>query len=213
MRIVKVDADAPAASVIDLAVQALRDGAVIAYLTDTIYALGADIRVPAAIERVYKLKQRADDKALPVIVAEHSMLAGWVGELPERMSLLLEACWPGPLTVVFQAAPAISSRLVAGSGKLALRVPGRELPRALSRALGAPIVSTSANISGSPGATEVNTIVEQFGEEIPLILDSGPAELTIPSTIIDVTEQPPRLIRPGAVPVERVISLLGEMQQ
>lgn len=213
MRIIEVEVDAPAPHIIDLAVQALREGAVIAYLTDTIYALGADVRLPEALERVYELKQRADDKALPVIVAELSMLAPWIAELPEAVVPLLETCWPGPLTIIFQATPAVSARLVAGSGKLAARVPGRALPRALSRALGAPIVATSANISGRPGATDVTALVEQFGKGISLILDSGPAELTTPSTIIDVTDQPPRLIRQGAVPVERVISLLGEIQQ
>lgn len=212
MNVLKINADHPDAESLALAVNALREGQVIAYLTDTVYGLGVDARLPGAIDQIYALKQRITEKALPVIIADKTMLAGWVKYISPLAEKLMNEFWPGPLTLVFEATKKVPQNLIAASSTLAVRVPARALPRHLSEQLGAPIISTSANLAGRPAALTVAEIVEQFDEGIPLILDSGTASTTMASTILDVTNVPPRLLRAGAIPQEAIIKSIGEVQ-
>lgn len=212
MNVLKINADHPNAENLALAVNALREGQVIAYLTDTVYGLGVDARLPGAIDQIYALKQRITEKALPVIIADKTMLAGWVKYISPLAEKLMNEFWPGPLTLVFEATKKVPQNLIAASSTLAVRVPARALPRHLSEQLGAPIISTSANLAGRPAALTVAEIVGQFDEGIPLILDSGTASTTMASTILDVTNVPPRLLRAGTIPQEAIIKSIGEVQ-
>lgn len=212
MDVLKINADHPEPEGLALAVNALREGQVIAYLTDTVYGLGVDARLPGAIDQIYVLKQRVTEKALPVIFASEAMLAGWVKYISPLAEKLMDEFWPGPLTLVFEATKKVPQNLIAASSTLAVRVPARALPRRLSEQLGAPIISTSANLAGRPAALTVADITEQFGETIPLILDSGAASTSLASTILDVTIDPPRLLRAGAIPKEAIIKSIGDIQ-
>lgn len=212
MNVLKINADHPEAENLTLAINALREGQVIAYLTDTVYGLGVDARLPGAIDQIYALKQRVTEKALPVIIANNAMLAGWVKFISPLAEKLMNEFWPGPLTLVFEATKKVPQNLVATSSTLAVRVPARALPRLLSEQLNAPIISTSANLAGCPAALTVADITEQFGETIPLILDSGAAATSLASTILDVTIDPPRLLRAGAIPQESIIKSIGDIQ-
>jgi len=212
LRILSTDADAPDPDAVTIAITALRDGHVIAYLTDTLYGLGADARSSPAIARIFALKQRTATKPMPVLIADEEMLRTWVREIPETARVLVQRFWPGPLTLLFPAAANVPRNLTAGTGKIAIRVPGRSLPRELSAGLGAPIVATSANISGHTPAVSVEQVQEQFGEAIPLALDSGMATTETPSTILDVSVIPPRLVRAGAIAREELIKQIGEIE-
>jgi len=212
MNVIKINADHPEPEKISLAAKVLQQGQVIAYLTDTLYGLGVDASLPDAIDQIYALKRRVTEKALPVIVGNRGMLAGWVKYISPVAEKLMQDFWPGPLTLVFEATRKVPQNLIASSSTLAVRVPARALPRLLSEVLNAPLISTSANLAGEPPATTAEEVAQQFGSELPLILDSGPAGTTLASTILDVTVTPPRLLRAGALPVQAIIKSIGTIQ-
>jgi L-threonylcarbamoyladenylate synthase len=211
MQIIITDSQNPDTATIDAAVAALQNRRVIAYLTDTLYGLGGDARSTLAIAKVFSLKGRSAEKALPVIIGEKSMLPDYAGEISPAAEALIEQFWPGPLTLIFKASPTVPMMLIGATGKIAIRLPAARLAREISNGLGTPIIATSANRSGEPVATSAQQIAKTFGKGLTLVLDSGPPRHTQPSTILDVTEQPPRLIRAGAVPTQEIIKKIGEL--
>ncbi len=211
MRILKADSNAPSAAIVATAVAALRNGQVLAYLTDTMYGLGVDARQEHAIMRLYTLKQRALHKAIPLIVGNKELLSGWIKDFPPSAEKLAQHFWPGPLTLIFHASATVSKNLTAGTDKIAVRVPNNTLARELSLQLGAPITSTSANLSGDTAVLSVEEIIAQLGNAIDLILDAGPIFHAAPSTIIDVTTMPLRIVRRGAIKQEAVEKIIGAM--
>jgi L-threonylcarbamoyladenylate synthase len=213
MRLVKTASDHPDSTAIAAAVTALQNGDVVAYLTDTLYGLGGDARASAAIEKIFLLKGRSTEKALPVIVGEKQMLRKYVEEIPALAETLIEQFWPGPLTLIFRAAAHVPPELIGNTGKIAIRLPAARLAREISTNLGAPIIATSANRSGEPALNSAKEIADVLGENIALILDSGPPVNYQPSTMIDVTAQPPLLVRAGAVPAAEIIKRLGELKK
>ena len=212
MKIIAVDSTNPDAFAIAAAGKALKNGEIIAYLTDTLYGFGGDARALVAIESVFALKGRAAEKALPVIIGEKEIASNYIAENPSSAEILIEQFWPGPLTLIFKAAVSVSPKLIGESGKIAMRLPAAKLAREISKNLGAPIIATSANRSGEPVLSAATAIAEIFGEQLALILDSGPPLQTQPSTIIDVTTVPPSLVRAGAVPVAEIRQCIGELK-
>jgi L-threonylcarbamoyladenylate synthase len=211
MQIITTDSQNPDTAAIDAAVSALQNRRIIAYLTDTLYGLGGDARSTLAIAKVFALKGRSEEKALPVIFGEKSMLASYAGEISPAAEILIEQFWPGPLTLIFKASANVPAMLIGGTGKIAIRQPAARLACEISARLGAPIIATSANRSGEPVVASAQQIAEIFGKGLALILDSGPPRHSQPSTILDVTAQPPRLIRAGAVPTVEIIKKIGEL--
>lgn len=211
MRILKIDAHYPDAALVAQAATALCAGQVLAYLTDTMYGLGVDPRSVEAVARLYALKQRAPQKAIPLIAGNKEMLAGWIQIFPALAEKLAEHFWPGPLTMIFHAHEQVPEQLSAGTNKIAVRVPDSMLARALSVQLGAPITSTSANLSGEGAVLGVEEIAAQLGHDLDLILDSGAVNNTSPSTIIDVTSAPPRLVRQGVIAQTAVEKIIGAL--
>jgi L-threonylcarbamoyladenylate synthase len=212
MRIIATDHQNPDAAAIDAAVAVLQNRGVIAYLTDTLYGLGADARSALAIEKIFSIKGRTVEKALPVIIGEKQMLRRWVEDVPPIAEKLMEQFWPGPLTLIFRATAALPALLTGNTGKIAIRLPAARLAREISKGLDAPIVATSANRSGEPVADSAQRIAELFGDVVALILDSGPPMSKQPSTLLDVTVQPPLLVRAGAVPVSIIIKKIGDLR-
>jgi L-threonylcarbamoyladenylate synthase len=210
MTVIVTRSENPDAAAIDTAVTALRNGKIIAYLTDTLYALGGDAQSSRAIEKILSLKGRSVEKALPVIIGEKAMLDLWVDEVPLVAQVLIEQFWPGPLTLIFKASAIVPLILIGNTGKIAIRLPNARLARDISKQLGAPIIATSANRSGEPVASSAEEIAKIFGTEIAVILDSGPPSSKQPSTLLDVTVQPPLLVRAGAVPAMEITKQIGE---
>jgi len=209
---IATNSQSPDSAAIAAAVKALQKGEIIAYLTDTLYGLGGDARSLIAIEQIFSLKGRTTEKALPVIVGEKAIAEKYVAEIPSVAAKLIEQFWPGPLTLIFRAAANVPPELIGYSGKIAMRLPAAKLAREISRNLGAPIIATSANRSGEPALNSAEQIAEIFGEQLALILDSGPPVQQQPSTIIDVTTQPPRLVRAGAIPATVITRRIGELK-
>jgi L-threonylcarbamoyladenylate synthase len=186
----------------------LREGAVIAFPTDTLYGLAADPRLPPAIRKLYRIKGRAVDQAIPLIAASLAQLHACGVVLLPPVIRLARAFWPGPLTVLVPAWPELAPGALAGGATVAVRVPGHEAARALAAALGHPLTSTSANRSGEAPTTDPAVVAAALGGGLDGLVDAGPSPGGPPSTIVDVSSETPRLVRAGAIPWERVLESL-----
>jgi L-threonylcarbamoyladenylate synthase len=181
---------------------ALRAGEILLYPTDTMYAVGGLVLAAEAARRVRAAKGREAGKALPALAADEGQARELCGAVADRAWVLARVFWPGPLTLVLPASPALP-REVAGEGTIAVRVPAHGLARDICRLAG-PLISTSANRSGEPPALTCAAAIASLGEEVAFAIDGGPGSPT-PSTIVDVTGPEPRLLRAGAVPWEDVL--------
>jgi L-threonylcarbamoyladenylate synthase len=186
---------------------AIIKGGVIAYPTETLYGLGARFDNELALSRVYELKERPADKAMPLIIGSIHQLDLLTGHINDMAIRLITRFWPGPLTLIFQAKNGLN-RFITSEGKIAVRIPGESFALKLVRAAGMPITSTSANISGKPAAANARIILEYFGDAIEVIADGGDLDTSRPpSTIIDVTRAGLHVIREGAVPIAALKSV------
>jgi len=199
-RLLRIDRQHPPPELIAKAATVLRAGGVIAYLTDTLYGLGANAFNAAAVQRVFEVKSRRQEKALPVIIGNLNALPAVVQEIPAAAKKLIEHFWPGPLSLIMPASPSLPALLHGDTGKVAVRWPACKVAQALAIAAGRALTATSANRSGAPPAQEADEVLRSLGGQIDLIIDSGAAVETRLSTMIDVTVSPPRLTREGAIP-------------
>ena len=206
----QIDRLAPDPDTVRRAVDWLARGEIVAYPTDTLYGLAVDPRRPDAVERLFRAKGRPAEMAVPLIASDPQQVARCVSRLPLLARTLAERFWPGPLTLVVGAAPALNRRLLAGGRTVAVRVPDHAVARALARELGHPVTATSANRSGSTPAASAAAASGAVGRDLACVLDAGPAESTSPSTIVDARGAAPVLLRPGAVPWERVLAACGD---
>lgn len=187
------------------AVRALRSGRLVAYPTDTLYGLGADPRRPDAVERLFRAKGRPAEMAAPIIAGDVEQVERHAGRLTPLARRLARRFWPGPLTLVIAAAPALSRRLLGGGDTVAVRVPDHPVARTLALQLGCPVTATSANRSGAPPPTTASAVVAALGPGVALVLDDGPSASPAPSTIVDARGETPVLVRRGAVAWDRVL--------
>ncbi len=169
------------------------------YPTDTFYGLGVDPRNPAAVRKLFAIKERGTDQPVLLLLPDLRHVAEWVAEITPRAEELMRRWWPGPLTLVLKAKPAVLPELTAGTGSIGLRVPGTELTRRLLFFLGTALTGTSANISGSPSLRTAEEAAAALGGRVDLILDGGTTPGGLPSTVVDVSTEPFRVIREGAV--------------
>ena len=203
--VLPIDRQVPDPETLRRCVALLARGGIVAYPTDTLYGLAVDPRRPDAVERLFRAKGRPAEMAVPLIAASPEQVARRAGRLTPLARALAECFWPGPLTLVLEALAGTSPRLLAAGGTVAVRVPDHAVARALARELGHPVTATSANRSGSPPATSAAAAVAAVGRDLAGVVDAGPAETTLPSTIVDVRGAAPVLLRPGAVAWERVL--------
>ncbi len=181
-------------------------GDLVVYPTDTLYGLGADPTQERGVERVFEAKGRPQVLAVPVIAADLSQVDQQVGVLTPLARSVAERFWPGPVTLVLEARPSVSRRLLGGRETVAVRVPDHPIARALARLLDRPVTATSANRSGQPAATTADEAAAALGDRVSVIVDGGAASTTAPSTIVDVRSDVPVLVRAGVVPWERVVT-------
>jgi L-threonylcarbamoyladenylate synthase len=191
-----------------VAIEVLRAGGVVALPTDTVYGIGVALDTPGGVERLFEVKRRPPDKGI-MLLLESVDQAPRIGVMTPAAVALAEACWPGGLTVVVPQRPGVPLRaaLTAGTTTIGLRVPDHATPRALAAGVG-PLPTTSANVSGLPEATDAAEIQAQLGDSIDLILDAGQAHGGPASTVVDCTGERPRVLRVGAVSLERVAAIL-----
>ncbi|HDH34132.1 MAG TPA: threonylcarbamoyl-AMP synthase [Nitrospirae bacterium] len=177
----------------------IKGGGIIAYPTESFYALGVLATNEKALGNLFLLKKRPIEKPLPLIVGGPEALATVVKTVPDRAIELMKRFWPGPLTIVFEAADNVSDLLTAGTGRVAVRVPGDSIALHLAREAGFPITATSANISSEPPADNADAVLDYFGDSIDLIIDVGKTPGGRPSTIVDVTTDTLKILREGSI--------------
>jgi L-threonylcarbamoyladenylate synthase len=191
------------------AIEVLRGGGVVALPTDTVYGIAVALETPGGIERLFHVKQRPPEKGIVLLLDDAAQLAS-IGIANAASEALASALWPGGLTLIVARRPevALPDVLTGGAATIGLRVPDHDTPRALARALG-PLPTTSANRSGFPEARDANEILEQLGNGLDLILDGGASRGGAPSTVVDVSADQPRMLRPGTIPAERIAAVLA----
>jgi L-threonylcarbamoyladenylate synthase len=203
------DPEARAAG-LDAAAAAIGRGELVLLPTDTVYGVAADAFSPAAVRRLLEAKNRGRAMPVPVLVGEASTLAGLVLQTPAVATQLAQEFWPGGLTLVVEHAPSLAWDLGDAQGTVAVRLPDDELTRDLLRRTG-PLAVSSANRSGRAAATTAEQAVQQLGLHAAVVLDGGPRTSSVASTIVDCTGPAPRVLRVGAVPVERLREVVPEL--
>ncbi|MBC8550394.1 MAG: threonylcarbamoyl-AMP synthase [Candidatus Brocadiales bacterium] len=186
---------------IKVAADALLSGKIVAFPTETVYGLGVCSDNSAAIDNLYRVKQRSRDKKLPIMIAKPEDVTKFVRHIPPTAEKLISAFWPGPLTIILE----LDDKSTVG-----LRNPDNRVIRDLIRAVEIPIASTSANISGMAPAIDAQQVVTNFSDKIDVILDGGPAEAGNPSTIVKISEDTFEIIRHGVIVKERLNRCLNE---
>ena len=197
--ILKIDPVQPEADLIAQAAAVLKGGGVIAYPTETFYGLGVDAKNEKAIERLFAVKGRDFKNPIPVVIGDISKLNQLVTDVPSLAQELIARFWPGPLTLIFAAAPSIPDRLTAGTGNIGIRISSHPIARLLAGQLGGPLTSTSANRSGQKECVTAREVLEKIGDDLDCIIDGGETPGGKGSTILDITQDPPVVLRAGVI--------------
>ena len=187
----------------------IRSGGVVVYPTETVYGLGADPFNTSAFARIYELKGREAEKGLILLIRCRQDLDALVADVPRSAENLINAFWPGPLTLVFPAAPGLPKHLPGPASTIALRMSDAAVASALLHHAGGPITSTSANPSGQPPARSARQAADVLGQCVDFILDGGESSDPRPSTLVDVTGGSPRILRPGRIPETEIHRVLN----
>jgi L-threonylcarbamoyladenylate synthase len=208
--IIDIDFADPQRRPVQTVKNALDHGGVIGFPTDTFYGLGADPFNITAVAEIFRIKNRSAQKPILVLIADIEQLPELVEaeEISPTAKKLMAGLWPGPLTLLFKARAGLPAELTAGSGKIGVRLPAHPFTRELIRHIGRPLTATSANLSGGPAARTAQEVERLFGAHLALIVDGGPATAQTASTVLDTTVTPPRLMREGALTLERIRAVL-----
>jgi L-threonylcarbamoyladenylate synthase len=202
--VLKVNSTQPEDKPLILAAEVIQAGGVIVYPTETLYGIGANAWDGAAIAKVRAIKRREGQKPILVVIKDEQQLAMLTNEISAEAKMLIARFWPGPLTLVFKATKEVPDLLSQGSGTIGVRIPSSPFCLRLLALCGCPLTSTSANLSGGPVLHEVNEIRRAIPRGVDLFLDAGKLSPDLPSTVVDVTVSPPRIIREGAVPLTAI---------
>jgi L-threonylcarbamoyladenylate synthase len=191
-------------TVLDQAIAILQRGGLIAYPTETFYGVGVKFDMRASLHRLYWLKRRPREKAMPVIIGDIGSLSEivspeWLGSISSSTQSLMERFWPGPLTLLVPARAGLSEHLTAETGMIAVRIPGESFALRLATRAGFPITATSANISGMPPAESAEMVIQYFEDSLDLLIDGGRTAGTLPSTIVDASGDRIKIVREGIV--------------
>ena len=190
----------------------LREGGLVAFPTETVYGLGADALDADAADKIYAAKGRPSDNPLIVHIAAPEELPPLVREVPPVAQALMEAFWPGPMTLVLNKDPSVPSRTTGGLSTVAVRMPSDPVAQALIREAGVPIAAPSANTSGRPSPTRASHVIQDMNGKIDMILDGGDVGIGLESTIIDCTGEEPVILRPGYISREMIEAVTGTVK-
>lgn len=186
------------------AADALRAGLLVAFPTDTFFALGADALDPSAVARVFAAKGRAEASPLPVLVADVSGVEALAAEFPRTARQLADRFWPGPLTLVLPAKPGVPAAVTGGTGRVGIRVPGHAVARRLIQMAGIPVTGTSANRTGQPPCKDLGAVLSQLGKSLDYAVNGDCGKHGSASTVVDFTGQDTVVLREGAISAEMV---------
>ena len=208
-QILEIDPERPQQAAIDLAASIIRNGGLVAFPTETVYGLGADAMNENAVRKIFEAKGRPADNPCIVHVDGRDMLDRVAGGVEDTAELLIQRFWPGPLTLVLERKPEVASSVSAGLSTVAVRMPGHRIAVELIGAARTPIAAPSANASGRPSPTTAAHVLEDLSGRIEMILDGGTTNIGIESTVLDVTTDPPMILRPGWITKEMLSEVIG----
>jgi len=189
---------------VERGISILKQGGIVAFPTDTVYGLGACANLRLAVERVYQVKERPQNMALPLLLAYTSQISEIASPVPQVAWLLARSFLPGALTIVLVKSKSVPDIITAGGTTVAIRIPAHPVPVALVEGLGAPIVGTSANLSGQSSVLTADEVYSQFGDKIDLVINGGRCLGGRESTVVDVTGETPVVLREGAISKEEL---------
>jgi L-threonylcarbamoyladenylate synthase len=210
--VVTVNPQAPQTDLIERAATILRGGGLVAFPTETVYGLGALALNLKAIHKIFLAKERPDWDPLIVHVGDVAMARSLMNGVPPSFEALANQFWPGPLTFVVDKADHVPGEVTAHRPTVAVRMPWHPVAAALLKATGAPVAAPSANRFGRPSPTRAEHVLEDLGNRVDLILDAGPTRMGVESTVLDLTQSPPVILRPGGVPREDLEQAIGEVR-
>lgn len=190
----------------------LKEGGLVAFPTETVYGLGGDALNPVSSEKIYAAKGRPSDNPLIVHIAEKSDVYRIGKEISEKAEQLMEAFWPGPLTLIFRKRDLVPEKTTGGLGTVAVRMPSDKIAAAFIRAAGGFVAAPSANASGRPSTTSAEHVMEDLDGRIEMILDGGQAVIGLESAIVDVSEERPVILRPGVITKAMMEAVIGPME-
>ena len=209
MQTLLLPADAPGTA--ETAARIIRQGGLVAIPTETVYGLGANGLDENAVAKIFEAKGRPQDNPLILHVADAEQIDTFCRSIPDSARMLAERFWPGPLTLVLPARDIVPRRTTAGLSTVAVRCRDSEITRQIIRLSGVPIAAPSANLSGKPSTTTAQHVLHDHNGRIDAIVDGGPCRVGVESTIVDLTEERPRLLRPGGITPEQLGQVLGEL--
>ena len=208
-RIRKINPKEPEPEIIKEAAGVIRRGGVVVFPTRCLYGLGADAMDPDAVERVIRIKQRPPDNPILVLIHAEKQLEILVEKIPPAATAIMAAFWPGRVTLVFDARGTLPGLLTAQTGKIGVRLPGHPAAAAILGQVKSPVTGTSANLSGRPGCSRLSDLDPEIAGQADLVLDGGTLQGGSGSTVVDVTEAPPRILREGQVTAGEIMGALN----
>ncbi|MEM3730665.1 MAG: L-threonylcarbamoyladenylate synthase [Candidatus Bathyarchaeia archaeon] len=207
--VLKVCAQKPEIEKIRIAADFIKKGGLVAFPTETVYGLGADALNPKAVLALFEAKRRPLDNPPIVHVGNPQEVYKLAKEVPAKAKVLMEKFWPGPLTLIFKRSKIVPDVTVSGLDTIAIRMPRHNVALALLRESGCPISAPSANLAGKPSPTTAEHVLEDLDGRIDVVLDAGPTHIGVESTVLDLTADPPQVLRPGGTPYEDLMQVLG----
>lgn len=209
--ILKINGEKPEHDKIILAADIIRRGGLVAFPTETVYGLGADALNPDAVRGIYLAKMRPLDNPIIVHVAGKEDVYKLAVNVPEFAETLIRRFWPGPLTLILKASNIVPRITTGGLDTVAIRMPKHKVALTLIEASGTPIAAPSANLAGRPSPTMAEHVIQDLYGRIDVILDAGPTNIGVESTVLNMTHEPPQILRPGGVTYEELKKVLGEV--
>jgi len=198
-------------NVYEEAAMTLTNGGLVAFPTETVYGIGANALAPEVVKKIYVAKGRPSDNPLIVHIGHSEDVVKYVKKVPDKARLLMQAFWPGPLTMIFEKNASVPDLITGGLNTVAIRVPSHPVAIGIIRASGLPIAAPSANLSGKPSPTSAKHVIEDLKGRVELIIDGGDATIGLESTVLDMTQAVPMILRPGGVTKAMIEGVIGEV--
>ncbi len=208
-KIVRVDPIRPDEGPINKAADIIKNGGMVVFPAKCLYGLAVDAFDPVAVSRIFQVKQRPPSNPILVLIPDVSALDQLVTGVPPVARALMARFWPGDVTLVFEAGPDLPRVLTAATGKIGVRLPQHPVARALVQAVGIPVTGTSANISGENGCVRVNTLDPRLLQGVDMVLDTGTLKGGSGSTVVDITQSPPRVLRRGEIEETEILQCVS----
>jgi len=210
--VLKVDSEEPDIEKVRLAADFIKKGGLVAFPTETVYGLGANALDAEAVLALFEAKKRPLDNPPIVHICDVKDVCRLAEKVPPQAEVLMERFWPGPLTLIFKRSDVVPDVTVAGLDTVAVRMPKHNVALALIRESGCPIAAPSANLAGKPSPTSAEHVLDDLSGRIDAVLDAGPTVVGVESTVLDLTVDPPQVLRPGGTPFEVLRQVLGRVE-